>query len=374
MASPTTPADPPTTAPPEDERVKRAGLLRNLLRRPEAGAVAGTIVIWLYFAFAAGTNFASASGTALFLETASELGILTVAVTLLMISGEFDLSVGSTMGATTMATAIFATTYALPLPVAMLLSLAVALLIGFFNGILVVRTKLPSFIITLGSLFAVRGATIALSLGAAGTSNVDALARKVPGWEAWRPLFHSSFFSIQQVRERTSFTGEVTQVTSSIDFDVSILWWLGLILVATWMLLRTRYGNWIFAVGGDETAARNVGVPVGRVKVSLFMATAAAAWLASQIQLFGIQSAASLRGELQELFAISAAVIGGTLLTGGYGSVFGGALGALIYGMVRLGVPAAGIDSQLFQVVLGVLIIIAVLVNNFVRRQALGGR
>lgn len=359
---------------PSDERVKQTSILRKLLRRPEVGAVAGAIVIWIYFAFAAGNDFSGASGASLFLETASELGILTVAVTLLMISGEFDLSVGSTMGACTMATAIFATTYALPLPIAMILSLAIALLIGFLNGLLVVRTKLPSFIITLGSLFAVRGATIALSLAASGTSNVDALAQKVDGWSSWRPLFHSAFFSLEKVTERTSFTGEVTTIVSSIDYDVSIIWWLALIIVATWILLRTQFGNWIFAVGGDENAARNTGVPVNRVKIILFMGTAASAWLLSQIQLFGIQSASSLRGDLQELYAISAAVIGGTLLTGGYGSVIGGALGALIYGMVRVGVPAAGIDSELFRVVLGALIIIAVLVNNFVRKQALGGR
>lgn len=359
---------------PGDERVKQANYLQRLLRRPEAGALAGAIVIWVFFAFAAGTNFSGTNGASLFLETASELGILTVAVTLLMISGEFDLSVGSIVGAATMATAIFAATYALPLPIAMGLSLLICLAIGFFNGLLVVRTKLPSFIITLGSLFAVRGATIALSLAAAGTSNVDALAQKVDNWENWRPLFHSAFISIERVTERTSFTGEVTTITSSIDFDVSILWWVGLIILATWVLLRTRFGNWIFAVGGDEHAARNTGVPVDRVKITLFMLTAASAWLLAQIQLFGIQSASSLRGDLQELYAISAAVIGGTLLTGGYGSVIGGALGALIYGMVRLGVPAAGIDSELFRVVLGALIIIAVIVNNYVRKQALGGR
>jgi simple sugar transport system permease protein len=357
-----------------DERVKQTSPLRRFLRRPEAGAIAGTIVIWTYFALAAGSDFASANGTAQFLETASELGILTVSVTLLMIAGEFDLSVGSTIGAATMATAIFTATYALPIPVALVLSLAIALAIGFFNGVLVVRTRLPSFIITLGTLFAVRGATIALSLAAANTSNVDALATKVAGWESWRPIFHSAFYSIERVTERTGFDGQVRQVVSSTDFDVSILWWLALILFATWVLLRTQFGNWIFAVGGDENAARNAGVPVGRVKITLFMSTAAAAWLLAQIQLFGVQSASAIRGNLQELFAISAAVIGGTLLTGGYGSVIGGALGALIYGIVRFGVPAAGIDSELFRVVLGALIIIAVLVNNFVRKQALGGR
>lgn len=373
MAANTTPAGSPPIKQ-QDERVKQTSILRQLLRRPEAGAVAGAIAIWIIFAIQAGTDFAGASGASLFLETASELGILTVAVTLLMISGEFDLSIGSIMGAATMATAILATTYTLPLPIAMLLSLAISLAIGFLNGLLVVRTKLPSFIITLGSLFAVRGAAIALSLATAGTSNVDALAQKVPSWDGWRPLFHSAFFSFERVTERTSFTGEVTRITSSIDYDVSILWWLGLIAAATWLLRRTKFGNWIFAVGGDENAARNVGVPVNRVKISLFMGTAGAAWLLAQIQLFGVQSASSLRGDLQELYAISAAVIGGTLLTGGYGSVIGGALGALIYGMVRIGVPAAGINSELFRVVLGALIIIAVLVNNFVRKQALGGR
>ncbi len=356
-----------------DERVQQTSAIRQWLQKPEAGAVAGAVVIWVAFAVIAGENFAGAKGASLFLETASELGILTVAVTLLMISGEFDLSVGSTIGAATMATAILATTYALPLPVAMLGSLLIALTIGLLNGLLVVRTRLPSFIITLGGLFAVRGATIALSLWTTGTSNLDALAQKINGWAFWRPLFESAFISIPQVSERVSFTGEVTTVTSSVNFDVSVLWWVALIGLGTWGLLRTRFGNWVFAIGGDEDAARNIGVPVDRVKVSLFMLTAAAAWLMAQVQLFGIQSASATRGNLQELYAISAAVIGGTLLTGGYGSVVGGALGALIYGMVRQGVPAAGIDSELFQVVLGVLIIIAVLVNNFVRKQALGG-
>jgi simple sugar transport system permease protein len=362
------------SAPKTDERVKQVGFLRQILRRPEAGAFAGAVAIWLIFAVFAGRDFSGLSGASLFLETASELGILVVAVTLLMIAGEFDLSVGSTVGAASMATAILATTYALPLPLAMLFSLLIALAIGFFNGVLVVRTKLPSFIITLGTLFVVRGATIALSLATARTSNVDALATKVAGWSFWRPLFQSSFLSLARVTERTSFSGEVVRIETTIDYDVSILWWVVLALIATWILLRTRLGNWIFAVGGDENAARNTGVPVDRVKIYLFMATAAAAWLLAQIQVFGVQSAAASRGELQELYAISAAVIGGTLLTGGYGSVLGGALGALIYGMVRIGVPAAGIDSQLFQVVLGSLIIIAVLVNNYVRKQALGGR
>lgn len=370
MVSPSTPAENAKS----DERVKQVSTLTRILRRPEAGALAGAVAIWVIFAIIAGTDFAGASGASLFLETASELGILTVSVTLLMIAGEFDLSVGSTIGAATMATAIFATTGGLPLPIAMVFSLVICLAIGFFNGLLVVRTKLPSFIITLGSLFAVRGATIALSLIVAGTSNVDALATRVAGWSNIRPIFQSSFYSIAQSRTRTGFDGSEVTIESFIEFDISVIWWIALIILGTWILQRTVFGNWVFAVGGDENAARNVGVPVNRVKIILFMLTASSAWLLAQIQLFAVQSASSLRGELQELYAISAAVIGGTLLTGGYGSVIGGALGALIYGMVRTGVPAAGIGSEWFQVVLGALIITAVLVNNFVRKQALGGK
>jgi simple sugar transport system permease protein len=155
---------------------------------------------------------------------------------------------------------------------------------------------------------------------------------------------------------------------------VSILWWVGLTAVATWILLRTRFGNWIFAVGGDQVAARNVGVPVNRVKIILFMLTALSAVLFAATQIMEVGSADTLRGTMKEFDAIIAVVIGGTLLTGGYGSAVGALLGALIYGTVQIGILYTGIDSDLFKVFLGLMVLLAVLFNNFVRRRATQAR
>jgi simple sugar transport system permease protein len=153
-------------------------------------------------------------------------------------------------------------------------------------------------------------------------------------------------------------------------FPISILWWVGLTAIATWILLRTRFGNWIFAVGGDEVAARNVGVPVHRVKIILFAITAISAVLFAATQITEVGSADTLRGTQKEFDAIIAVVIGGTLLTGGYGSAIGALLGALIYGTVQIGILYTGIDSDLFKVFLGLMVLLAVLFNNYVRRRA----
>jgi simple sugar transport system permease protein len=151
---------------------------------------------------------------------------------------------------------------------------------------------------------------------------------------------------------------------------VSILWWIGLTLLATWVLLRTRFGNWIFAVGGEETSARNTGVPVDRVKIILFMMTAMSAALFAAVQIMQVGSADTLRGTQKEFDAIIAVVIGGTLLTGGYGSAIGAFLGALIYGTVQMGIIYTRSDADRFKVFLGVMVLLAVLFNNFIRRRA----
>lgn len=260
----------------QDERLRQTSFLTKMLRRPELGAVTGTIAVWLVFAFAAGSTFTSVEGSALYFETASELGILAVAVSLLMISGEIDLSVGSMIGAAGMASTLFATEYDVALPLAQVLSLVFCLGLGFFNGFLVVRTRLPSFIITLGSLFFIRGLAIGISNAIAGTANVSALPQNVPGWSDIRPIFDSALWSTTITKTRTGLGGRLVEYQASVEFDISILWWLAFALVATWILMRTPIGNWIFAMGGDENAARNVGVPVSSVKIGLFMTTAAA--------------------------------------------------------------------------------------------------
>lgn len=344
----------------QDERILSDSRFKQILRRPELGAVGGAILVWIFFAVTAGERgFLSLRGTATYLEISAELGILAVAVALLMIGGEFDLSVGSMIGAAGMIIAVLSTEYGLNMWVSIVIALLVALAVGALNGILVIRTRLPSFIVTLGSLFVVRGATIGLTRLITGRTQVGGL-RGLPGFDSVESVFASSISVVDPASARGL----------SAEFPISIVWWLLIAIIATIILLRTPVGNWIFGMGGDPHAARNVGVPVDRMKVALFMTTAAAAWLVATIQVISVGSADTLRGQLREFHAIIAVVIGGTLLTGGYGSAIGAIFGALIFGMVQQGIVFTGVDSDWFQVFLGTMLIIAVLVNNYIRKRA----
>jgi simple sugar transport system permease protein len=342
-------------ATPVDERVARVSSLRRLLVRPEVGAIAGAIAVWIFFAIIAGdSGFLSWAGTANYLTVAAELGILAVAVALLMIGGEFDLSLGSVLGACGMIVTVFAVQYGWNIWAAIAISLVFALAIGCINGIIVYTTGLPSFIVTLAMLFIIRGATIGLTRRETGRTQLGGL-NKTSGYDAAQKVFAS----------------HVT--IGGADFPISILWWLAIAAIATWLLLRTPFGNWITGVGGSAQAARNVGVPVARVKILLFMGTAASAWLVAVIQAITFNGSDVLRGQFREFYAIVAVVIGGTLLTGGYGTAIGAVFGALIYGMVQQGIVFAGVDADYFQVVLGSMLLAAVLINRFVRSRALGG-
>jgi simple sugar transport system permease protein len=331
------------------------GVLTQLLRRPELGAIAGAIVVWVFFAFVAPRAWFSLRGTATYLEVAANLGIVAVPVALLMIGGEFDLSVGSMVGLAGAIMAIMATQLGVPLWLGALVALAVALAVGWLNGIMVVKTGLPSFIITLGSLFIIRGVTIGgtrLITGRTQLGGLDDMA----GYGLMRAIF------------------AVDIPIGGANFAISIFWWLLLGGIATWILLRTQVGNWIFGAGGEAQAARQVGVPVNRLKIGLFMTTATAAWLLATIQVITVKSADTLRGEQLEFQAIIAAVVGGNLLTGGYGSAIGAVIGALIIGMVRQGVVFAGVSADWFLVFMGGMLIIAVLINNFIRKRAEAAR
>jgi simple sugar transport system permease protein len=320
--------------------------VRRLVASPEAAALAGALMVWLFFALVAGAPFRSAEGTAAWLNAAVPLGILAVAVALLMIGGEFDLSVGSVIGVSGMVVMLLTGGAGWPVGPAIVAALASGAAIGFINGLLVVRTGVPSFLVTLGTLFVLRGLTIASSRTLTGRTQLGGLA-DVPGYETWRVVFASDIGL----------------------FRIGIVWWLALALVATWVLRRTVAGNWIFAAGGAPDAARNAGVPVRRVKVALFMTTALAAAFVGVMQAIRFTGADALRGEGQEFRAIIAVVIGGTLLTGGYGSALGALLGAAIFGMVQQGIVITGADADWFQVFLGAMLIAAVLVNNWTRRR-----
>ncbi|GEM46272.1 ABC transporter permease [Deinococcus cellulosilyticus] len=338
----------PSMSKPQDERLKKISPLKKLLSRPELGSVAGLILVFSFFALTAGNQgFLTVSGTVNYLEVAAQLGILAVTVSLLMIAGEFDLSIGSMIGAAGMVMAISVTQFGLPVWLGIVLAFVFALLFGWLNGFLVMRTKLPSFIVTLASMFILRGLTLALTRMVSGSTRVSGLKDAAAG-DPLALLFSGSLLGL----------------------PVSVWWWVLLTLILSWVLLQTRYGNWIFGVGGDANASRNVGVPVARVKISLFMLTAASATLLAVIQILNTGSADVLRGELKELEAVAAAVIGGTLLTGGFGSVIGAAIGALILGMVQQGIFFTGIDTDWFKAIMGSMLLGAVLLNNHLRKKA----
>ncbi len=336
----------------KDERLVKRSFLTRMLNRPELGAVAGAVVVWIFFAIIAGDRgFLTLRGAATYLEVSAELGILAVAVALLMIGGEFDLSIGSVVGVVGMTITILAVHFGWPLWLAIAVALLVAWAIGYFNGWMVVRTGLPSFIITLGTLFIFRGATIGISRKITGRTQLGGLD-DVAGYGLAKIIFASDI------------------VIGGAKFSVSIIWWILLVILGVWILRQTQFGNWIFGVGGSQTAARQVGVPVRRVKILLFMGTATAAWLLATIQAVNFTGADTLRGTQSEFEAIIAAVIGGNLLTGGYGSVIGAAFGALIFGIVKQGIVFAGVDADWFMVFMGVMLLVAVLINNFIRIKA----
>jgi simple sugar transport system permease protein len=324
-------------------------LLQKLVHLPELGAACGAVVVCAFFSlYAGGSGFLSLAGAATYLEIASELGILAAAVSLLMIAGEFDLSIGSMIAASGMLIALLCGELGVPIWGGIAAAGALALAVGFLNGLVVVKTRLPSFIVTLGSLFMLSGMTIGVTRLVTGRTQIGGL-HEVAGYASAEAVFASRIGG----------------------FSISIVWWLAIVALATWVLLRTRSGNWIFGAGGAPEAARNLGVPVARVKIALFMTTALAAWLIATFQVVKFTGADVLRGTGKELEAIVAAVIGGTLLTGGYGSVIGAAFGALIFGMVQQGIVFSGVDSDWYKVFLGAMLILAVLVNSYVRSRVM---
>ncbi|MGY1856353.1 ABC transporter permease [Modestobacter sp. SYSU DS0290] len=341
----------PAGAPPRvDERVAAVSWWRRLLVKPELGSLIGAVVIFAFFA-SQSQVFRSLSGIANWLDVASTLGIMAVAVALLMIGGHFDLSAGVMTGASALTVGIVAVQLEQNIWVAIGVALVVALVIGFLNGWLVTRTGLPSFIITLGTFLMLQGLNLGLTKLFTGTVIVRGLA-DAPGYHLAELVFASTIEVFGQ------------------PFRVAVLWWLGVTAVASWVLLRTRFGNWVFATGGDDVASRNVGVPARRTTIALFMTTAAAGWLVGTITAVRLTAVQANTGTGQELIYIVAAVIGGCLLTGGFGSAIGAALGALVFGMTQQGIVYLNWDADWFYFFLGAMLLLAVLSNRLVRRYA----
>ncbi|MBV9635347.1 MAG: ABC transporter permease [Methylobacteriaceae bacterium] len=359
-----------------DERLRQQSGLRRLLSRPELGAFAGAVLVFIFFGITAhGTGMFAADGILNWTTVSAYLMVIAVGAALLMIAGEFDLSVGSMIGFAGMMIALPTIVFHWPVTLSVIFAFAGALAIGFINGLIVIRTGLPSFIVTLASLYILRGLTLALSI--LFTNRTIVVGMK----EAAEGTFVGFLFSgtigdpLFTWLADNDIIGRLPNGDPSVrGIPMVVVWALFIALVGHIVLARTKVGNWIFASGGDANAARNVGVPVGAVKISLFMLTAFCATVFAACQVFEFGSAASDRGLLKEFEAIIAAVIGGCLLTGGYGSVIGACLGALIFGVVQMGILFTGVPNDWFRVFLGGMLLIAVLFNNLIRRRVVGGR
>ncbi len=347
-ARPTGPA--PNAA--SDERLVRVGVLARLLARPDIGALLGAIAVFFAFAyFARGVNWiGDLSNASVWSDQAAQYGIVAVPVALLMIGGEFDLSAGVMIGSSGLLLGYLGTHAHMNIWPAMAVVLLFGLAVGFLNGVTVIKTKLPSFIVTLATFFVLQGVNAALTLKLTGLTAIEDIDT-VPGYESAQRWLSST-------------------VWSPYDFKVKVLWWIGLTVVGAWVLARTRFGNWIYSAGGDPVAARNIGVPVVRTKIILFMMTSGVAALMGIIEALELRSMQAKEGIGLEFIFIICAVVGGCLLTGGYGSVVGAFFGAAMLGMVSIGIYDAQWDSNWTFTFQGVILFAAVMLNTLIRGRA----
>lgn len=359
-----------------DERIKSESFATRLMKRPELGAIGGVILVTIFFLITADRTMFTLSGIMNFLTPAAQLGILGIAAAMLMIGGEFDLSIGSMVAFTGLIFGVLVVNMGLPLILAIPLTMACAAAMGALNGYIVIRTGLPSFIVTLAFLFILRGATlVGLKLFSGGSTQLRGVRGAVEG-DFLTPIFSGDAFGglfrwLAELGVVEKFNSGMPKVPG---IPVEILWFIAFALAATYVLLKTPAGNWIFASGGDRDSAANSGVPVRRVKISLFMLTACAAALVAVITVIDAGSTDARRGFMKEFEAIITAVIGGCLLTGGYGSAIGAFFGAIIFGMVTIGLTYTDFDQDWFQVFLGGMLLLAVVFNNVIRKRVTGER
>ncbi len=359
-----------------DERLRKESWLVRTMRRPELGAIAGLVIITIFFLFTASPTMFSLSGIFNFLNPAAQLGLLAIGAAMLMIGGEFDLSIGSMVAFAGMIFGALVVNMGQPLIVAIPVTLFAAAAFGVLNGQIVLRTGLPSFIVTLAFLFILRGLTlVGLKLLTGGSTQLRGVRDAVQG-DFLLPIFSGNAFkgAFAWFAEQGWIDRFKSGLPKVPGVPISLLWFIALAAVATWVLVRTPAGNWIFAAGGDKDAAANSGVPVRKVKISLFVLTACCAALLAIITVLDAGSTDARRGFQKEFEAIIAAVIGGCLLTGGYGSAIGAFFGSIIFGMVVIGLTYTQIDQDWFQVFLGGMLLLAVLFNNEIRKRVTGER
>jgi len=334
----------PTQA--ENLRSARAGrgvvygeAARRLLLRPEATSVAALAILFIVFSVLSPDLFPTKQTYISVMAVAAELGIVSIGVTLLMIGGHFDLSVGAILGLTSYVAVVLMRDAHLSPIIAAPAAVAAGAVLGAINGAIVVKFRIHSFVVTLGTMLIWRGVVIALTGGFPIMAPIPSLFRDVMSG----PLLFG--------------------------FRMSMLWFFGIGAMATFLLVRTRLGNWIQARGQNEQAARNLGVPVDRVTIILFMITSALGAVAGVIQVARFASVDALRGEGMELQAVAVTVIGGTLLSGGYGSAIGTIFGAITFGVIQVGLVLAGAPGHFFRTLTGFIVIAAVILNTSIARR-----
>ena len=304
------------------------GIIQN---NPASRVAFALILISIVFSLLS-KNYFTASNFISVLTRISELGIVTVGITFLMISGEFDLSVGSVYALSGFLFIQLANT-GLFSPFALLITLIAAALMGIVNGLITVHGRIPSFITTLGMMMAIRGSLLGITSGSSAYYEGDNII----------PII----------------------LAKALKYNVrpSHFWFFGIIILFSLILTKTRYGNWIFSTGGNKETARLMGVKVRNVKLINFAISSVLAGFTGCIVANRFQIIAPAFGTGIELDAIAASVIGGTLLMGGSGSIVGGALGASLVALVRNGLVLSGAPPYWYRTFIGIILIVIAVIN-----------
>jgi simple sugar transport system permease protein len=314
--------------------------LKIYLEKPELSALVLLVFLIVVFQTLSNGVFLNANNIRGVLGILPEMGLVAIGVTLLMICGEFDLSVGSVFALMPMSMAVLMT-HEVPFVLAMGAGLLVCVAIGFINGYLTIKFAIPSFITTLGMLFIARSLTIVISGGFPPLLPAD-----LPTW-----LF-------------TSFVGPGG------FFRMSFIWFVLIAVLVSLLLSRTNFGNWVRATGGFLPAADAMGIPTARVKITSFILCSVLAGVAGMIQVMRRGALLPSIGEGMELQAVAAAVIGGTSLVGGIGTIIGGVIGSVLIRVIDNGMVLSQIDANWFKFAVGFLTIFAVIANSWLRKRA----
>lgn len=325
--------------------MNRSLSLGGLLRRPEAGALLGLVAVLVFFSIFGGTSFLKIAGMSSWLNVAATLGVIAIPVGLLMIAGELDISVGAMVPAGAMTVSIISGHFGLPIWVGIAATLGLGVVVGLINGLMVVRTAVPSLIVTLGSLFAVQGMVLGLSVFITKSTSV---ALKTEGIA--KMLFGDFVFG---------------------QLQVMVIWWLLATAAYVYFIHFSKFGNWVFAMGGDKVSARNAGIPTERLTITLFVLSSTSAAFVGMCQAILYNSAQVAGGQSFIFNSIISVVVGGVLLTGGFGSVIGIFFGTITFAIVTQGIYYTDFDRNWSSLIIGVLLLLAVLMNNTFRRAAL---